>query len=1179
MSFLSDTFNAFIVKNTPFQTAARNTTIGSKNYDKPTPKFKTFARKLGGFYQGIDLLKPLGLGYNEITDKIVAAKGRSFKQYEKKEIPFKLAQVAATVNKSVKINVSNFSKQKLANLIKQINVTKPVLMTIEQEVSEEGETGFRVIEKHYVLNKDTLTRLTSLLTSSVGESAESYSSSDAGVIAGGFSTVYSVSFKQLPPGKTSKPNGAFFKYTINESIPEFERYGIFSEVDPLNYDESCFIHALKCFPHVTPGTIDSIKTRVFSADVPMAAIKGIAEAYGLHITVKGFKNTKVMKHYGDVTQTPVALCLYDNHYFADEKTHVTSYAMKNYDALQLSHPDDWNVWRDKNKRTTTGFMSSICLFKLLLDDADVKKRFLTPIRFSEALYRTPHYEKVNEFASVLEVGADDCHPIVIKKKLRMNSYRVFFDSETNVYTGEKHVPYLCSYADDDGNTETFRGLGCCKTFFQRMHTKLVVREYRGVDGKQEPRVLHMVVHNLSYDYRACIFEQLTNLNNIEPNGRIIKGEGSFHNFTKEPLKVVMHCSYAKIGAALGRFGKMFNLSVAKEIMPYPVYNTDNISKQFIPLGECLMHLPENQHGAFISNCTKWNCVGVHEDVNATTLVDIITYSARYCEIDCLTLRGGYMKFQEMIREICDIDIDDYMTAASISNAFLLTKGCYKDCCEVSGVTRAFIQKCLVGGRTMMSENKRTNIGNDGRSKKEHNGKKGKRGGGEKGTRSNRKISDVDGVSLFPSAMVEMPGTIKGGAKVIPSELLDYSNLLKAADAFYVRIRVDKINIRRDFPLLSSVNKDGVRMFSNDLDGQMLYVDNIALADAIEFQGLEFEIIEGLYFDEGFNPRLQEVMQHLIDGRFIAKAEMHIMDGTVLKEVVKLTHEEVRGNREDLAGYVVEKMKGIRAAHPSCTVVKVKNPIEGVMKLLANSSYGVTCLRPIKDEIVYIPVKECEAYFVRNYNWIGDISYCTGGKLCRITRKKAINDHANRVHIGASILSWSKRIMNRTMCTAEDIGIKMMYTDTDSIHMNDGDIQPLGEAFEKKYGRRLYGENLGEFNSDFEMEDCKNVYSEALITLGKKCYCDALVGTDVETGETVRDYHFRMKGVSSGSIKYKCEELGISVYELYTKLSNGEAIEFDLMKDANRFGGNAVRFVNSKQMTISTNKKFTRVIQF
>jgi hypothetical protein len=106
-----------------------------------------------------------------------------------------------------------------------------------------------------------------------------------------------------------------------------------------------------------------------------------------------------------------------------------------------------------------------------------------------------------------------------------------------------------------------------------------------------------------------------------------------------------------------------------------------------------------------------------------------------------------------------------------------------------------------------------------------------------------------------------------------------------------------------------------------------------------------------------------------------------------------------------------------------------------------------------------------------------------------------------------------------------------------------------------------------------------VYSEALITLGKKCYCDALVGTHVKTGETVRDYHFRMKGVSSGSIKYKCEELGISVYELYTRLSNGEAIEFDLLKDANRFGGNAVRFVNCKEMTISTNKKFTRVIKF
>ena len=41
---------------------------------------------------------------------------------------------------------------------------------------------------------------------------------------------------------------------------------------------------------------------------------------------------------------------------------------------------------------------------------------------------------------------------------------------------------------------------------------------------------------------------------------------------------------------------------------------------------------------------------------------------------------------------------------------------------------------------------------------------------------------------------------------------------------------------------------------------------------------------------------------------------------------------------------------------------------------------------------------------------------------------------------------SKRIMNEVMCTAEDIGIDIMYQDTDSMHLYKDDLGPLREEF-------------------------------------------------------------------------------------------------------------------------------------
>ena len=58
-------------------------------------------------------------------------------------------------------------------------------------------------------------------------------------------------------------------------------------------------------------------------------------------------------------------------------------------------------------------------------------------------------------------------------------------------------------------------------------------------------------------------------------------------------------------------------------------------------------------------------------------------------------------------------------------------------------------------------------------------------------------------------------------------------------------------------------------------------------------------------------------------------------------------------------------------------------------------------------------------------------------------RKVINEHFNYCHVGCEILSMSKRIMNKAMCLAEDLGILMVYTDTDNIHIESTKVKFWG----------------------------------------------------------------------------------------------------------------------------------------
>ena len=1093
-----DSYNLFINVNTPFKKNAR--AVKSK---KLQPEFKKFVRANAGFFDGVDLLRSIGKAYNPVSDRIVNrstiyTKGKNARVRAKFQQPVFAAQVAKYDAKLEQLYAqegaeSVFNLQAMTNkaieaLIEKINTSVPLAAIIEKA---DGT------KTHYALNDKTIGRLFAILAGDV-ETIQTGSDDEIIEFIRGGKTL---TLRHL--ATSSKNSGAFFKYTLREPLDGLDIYGIYNDVNVDNYEDSCFIKALEASGVVGADQLDKIRLTIKTRHLPMCNMRKIAERFGLHIKVRGISNTRRVHEFGDKSKPLVDLGLIDQHYFLISKTNYTSYSLKNYEAHK--HKERWNEYVKKGARDATRFINSLELFKLLTNDEDVKKTFLQPIKICAELFATPHFEKVKDFPA-LEVNAEDFEPVIFddekidKKQHRLkNANRVWFDFETNVYTGGRHVPYLCYYVDESGESFGFRGVDCGRQMLNHLHNRFA---YLDSETGTSPHSLFMIAHNASYDFTTGLIEHLYGVKTIEKGSMLMSASGTYYHHGK-PIDITLHDSYAKIPKKLASFGKMFNLEQEKDVMPYPVYNTPNIAKGWATVKECKKVLKPKERAAFVANCKKWGCLSGDR-------VDIIEYSARYCEIDCIVLRAGYLKFAEMMENVCGLNIDHYVSIASMADEYLIKEGCYDGCYSLGGVPRAFIQRCLVGGRTMLSENtqqKQTGV----------------------------QMADFDAVSLYPSAMNRLAGFLKGAPECIAST--DYNELCKIADGFYVRVKITGVGVKRSFPLLSYVNDDGIRIFTNDIVGRVVYIDDVALADAVKFQGITFEIIDGYQFTDGFNDTIISKIEHLFLARLKAK--------------------------------------------------KQKNPVQEVIKLICNSCYGKTALKEIAEENEYVGKKDFDKYIVRHYNWIKDAVESHDGKRYRITKMKAINEHFNRVHIGIQILSMSKRIMNEVMNIAEDEGHTIYYQDTDSMHIMNQHVPLLADSFRAKYGRELIGKGMGQFHVDFDLstgrkdedgEDimCEDIYSENFIGLGKKSYIDCLVGTDKDTGEKKRGYHIRMKGVPNGAILGECKRQKCTPYELYEKLHKGEAITFNLLKDEH---GDRVRFEKTKTSTMITKKRFERVIQF
>ena len=670
-----------------------------------------------------------------------------------------------------------------------------------------------------------------------------------------------------------------------------------------------------------------------------------------------------------------------------------------------------------------------------------------------------------------------------------------------------------------------------------------------------------------------------NKNMILKDNKIISHKAvSFYN--KNMINYTFKDSYLLIPNKLSDFNEMFKLgSINKEIIPYKLYTNENVNKRYININHVLENfIKDEDREHFINNIKKWNCLNKYDNDE----YDILKYSYEYCLIDCIVLKKGLEIFNDWFindynENINFINIHNYLTLPSIAYEILIKFGCFDGVKLLSGVPSLFIQKCVIGGRTMTMNNNKIKCEYNKENKKyieEHiiNNKINSKVGienykYEKITKNNiisekyikqhdekKYIVDFDAVSLYPSSMYSLPGFVIGCPKILSSNELNM-NFLNSITYFYIEIQITKVNKNLKFPLQPYIyDGEQSKQYINDLENKKFIVDKITLEELINYQNIEFNIIRGYYFNEGFNDKIKNCIEYLFNKRL-----------------------ELKNN---------------------------KNPAEVLYKLIMNSAYGKTILKPImKQTKLFNNINDRDTYINNNFEYVDRIiELSNDSNKSIVVTHKHINDHFNAPQVGTMILSNSKKIMNRVFNISENNDINIFYQDTDSLHIYNDDLDKLINIYEKSYGL-LVGKKMLNFHSDFKLDGAKkDIKASKSIFLGKKCYIDRLIGYD-DNNNKIKGYHMRMKGVSEAAIldlvnkfnsnkeeyiirrkyyslkykdliKLKDNNYKLKPYDIYKILYNNESLKFDLLAS-----GNKVSFDIQLNGNVHNRKEFIREIKF
>lgn len=1037
-----------------------------------------------GFIRGDSLLpgkgnrqlKIGGAAFNRVI-KIRETNGNQRNNvYRKQTKALKVSLPKLYTNPTFK-DINQLVKNKYKFNVNDVSIVRNVLQTIEENEKYQF-IKFKLNDnnpKYIPINYNSIDALTTALSKGYFENMLPESKSDAinEIITVGIKNMKIVTIK---PTKNYFKEGSFFRYLNNTDI-NLEKYQIISKDTDLEImNDHCLTYALK-----QHGVSEEIRNRIktkFENGTYFAKknINIVCDIIEKNIKLSWFDDKKFLIHtiYTGENKKKyvetIKLALHDKHYFINEETKYSKYSSLNYQEIK-DKKDFHDIFRKRGKYFKYGDLykvDSLTLVKNLLETGNF-------IKDHHIIKSRPEAQKLNDKEETLKLIEQEQEYYNFKEKGDdKKTIRYFADIETDVNSG-KHIPILIRFTKtgdniDEGFTYVRQQNDNDHTLYNRFMNSLVNKTY-GYD-----KVI-VYFHNLKYDYstlKKFIFHM----------GAPCEKDGQFYSvkilFKKRLFEFKDSAKLAQM--PLAHFQKSFQLSEdlnKKEAIAYRYYTIYNMQDLVVNVKDYKKFLKDNEKETFMK-ALKENPDFRYNKENQT--FNPIAYYKYYLKYDTFIMMKGLEKFEQIINDIIKglnetfnknytVSMFDYLTISSLTHAIMGLYGAYDDVFEMSGNLREFCGNFVTGGRVQVNQKYIKKV-------------------------IEEKLADYDGVSLYPSSINRLCkefGLPKGKAKQIQTK--DKKELDKF-DYYMVKIKINKINKFQQLPMVSYKDKNGSLKYVNEIDEPITaYVDMITLADWIEFQEIEYEILEGVYYNEGYNKTMGIIIEHLFKER--------------------LKHKKAKNEAMQL-----------------------------ILKLMMNASYGKTITKKTYTEKQIINNKLKDNFICNNFERTKNFTLLTDVQT--MVTLDAVDKSYNMAHVGVFILSMSKRIMNEVFNTANKLECPLYYTDTDSIHCNYDDVVKIETQFRKDYNRELTGKNLGQFHIDFDLKGAASeIYSKSAIFLGKKCYIDKLESKD-KNGNIITGYHYRMKGVNIQGIEH-CADTHFNgdVFEVFKHLSKGNEQEFIL----------------------------------
>ena len=215
------------------------------------------------------------------------------------------------------------------------------------------------------------------------------------------------------------------------------------------------------------------------------------------------------------------------------------------------------------------------------------------------------------------------------------------------------------------------------------------------------------------------------------------------------------------------------------------------------------------------------------------------------------------------------------------------------------------------------------------------------------------------------------------------------------DAAYLLIDIHRINKYKKYPAVKDL-KLGHR-----------YVDLITLHDLVRHHGIEYSIIDGIYFNEG-SVNISKEIHEIFAIRKTAKLENNAELADQIKKELNI----------NLYGKLMKKQKAIESLYFDS-----------------------------KDEAYQYLISHKNAFQLTSKNGKSIVQYY-----------KRYTNNYNLLYVGCSILSKAREIINKYIYELEESGVEVIYSNVDSIFIRKSDLDKFSGTI---------GDELGMFHYEYE----------------------------------------------------------------------------------------------------------------